>query len=88
MTPFLEKALAVFESGKLLDVEYRIQNLKALYAWIQEQESEIEKALFADLAKSNHEAFMTEIGIALSEISYVKKHLKKWARQQPVKTPL
>ncbi|MCI6872547.1 MULTISPECIES: aldehyde dehydrogenase family protein [Hallerella] len=88
MTPFLEKALAVFESGKLLDVEYRIQNLKALYAWIQEQESEIEKALFADLAKSNHEAFMTEIGIALSEISYVKKHLKKWVRQQPVKTPL
>ncbi|MCR5028131.1 MAG: aldehyde dehydrogenase family protein [Fibrobacter sp.] len=88
MSLLLEKALAVFESGKLLDVEYRMLKLSSLYAWIQAHELEIEKALFADLAKSDHEAFMTEIGIALSEISYVKKHLKKWVRKQPVKTPL
>ena len=88
MTNFYEQAKRVFDSGKTLDFKDRAQMLDALYAWIQTHESEIEKALFLDLSKSGFEAFMTEIGIALSEITYVKKHLKKWMRKVRVKTPL
>ncbi|MBP5246722.1 MAG: aldehyde dehydrogenase family protein [Fibrobacter sp.] len=88
MSLFFEKAQAFFETGKTLDVDFRLQMLESLYAWIQTHQSEIEKALFQDLSKSGFEAFMTEIGIALSEISHVKKHLKKWVQKEKVKTPI
>ena len=88
MSAFYDRAKKVFESGKTLDFKDRIQMLNALAAWIQTHESEIEKALFLDLSKSGFEAFMTEVGIVLSEISHVKKHLKKWMRNIRVKTPL
>lgn len=65
-----------------------MQKLDALYAWIQAHQAEIENALYRDLSKSSFEAFMTEIGIAISEISYVKKHLNKWSQKRKVKTPL
>ena len=88
MSAFYDRAKKVFESGKTLDFKDRIRMLNALAAWIQTHESEIEKALFLDLSKSGFEAFMTEVGIVLSEISHVKKHLKKWMRNIRVKTPL
>lgn len=58
----------------------RIEILKRLRELIQSNEEKIKQALFEDLHKNPTEAYMTEIGITLSEINYCIKHLKSWAK--------
>jgi aldehyde dehydrogenase (NAD+) len=45
------------------------------------------EALKQDLNKSELEAFTTEVGILLKEISFVSKRLKDWSKPKSVKTP-
>ena len=42
----------------------------------------------ADLSKSNFESYMCETGLVLSEISYMLKHIRRFAREKRVHTPL
>ena len=65
-----------FRSGKTLDVSFRITHLKKLYDVIKQKEDKIAGALYKDLGKSPSEAYMCEIGLVLSEISYMLKHIK------------
>lgn len=58
----------------------RIEILKRLRELIQSNEEKIKQALFEDLHKNSAEAYMTEIGITLSEISYCIKHIKSWSK--------
>jgi acyl-CoA reductase-like NAD-dependent aldehyde dehydrogenase len=58
----------------------RIEILKRLRELIQSNEEKIKQALFEDLHKNPTEAYMTEIGITLSEISYCIKHIKSWSK--------
>lgn len=58
----------------------RIEILKRLRELIQSNEEKIKQALFEDLHKNPTEAYMTEIGITISEINYCIKHLKSWAK--------
>ena len=53
---------------------------------ILDYEEKIYEALYKDLKKSKTEAYITEIGFALSEISFHIKHLKSWMRVKKVKT--
>ena len=50
--------------------------------------SEIFAALKADLNKSEIEAYTTEIGMVLCEISYMIKHIKKYSRPKKVKSAI
>ncbi|MBQ3124059.1 MAG: aldehyde dehydrogenase [Clostridia bacterium] len=77
-----------FYSGATIPVEFRIRMLKKLYKAVKEHEKEINTALRADLGKSYYEGFMCESGLALTEISYMIKHVKKFSRERRVKTPL
>ena len=77
-----------FKTGKTLDTNFRIERLKRLKEVIKKYESKITKALCEDLGKSDYESYMCEIGMALSEISYLIKHTKKFAKEKRVKTPL
>jgi len=77
-----------FKTGETLNVEFRIQQLKKLQKAILSHENEISEALYQDLGKSSYEAYMCEIGLVLSEISYMIKHTKKFAKDRTVKTPL
>lgn len=79
---------AYFESGKTLPVPARIAALKKLHTAILQHEDEIAAALYADLGKSKSEAYMCEIGMALSEITHMIKHVKRWAKPRRVRTPL
>ncbi|MBO5844981.1 MAG: aldehyde dehydrogenase family protein [Bacteroidales bacterium] len=63
-----------------IPIKERIEILKRLQELIRENEVKIKQALFEDLHKNPTEAYMTEIGITLSEISYCIKHLKSWAK--------
>ena len=77
-----------FESGATLSIPFRIKMLKNLRQTIIEYEKEIAQALYQDLGKSEYEAFMCEIGLALSEISYMIKKVRKFAKPHSVHTPL
>lgn len=63
----------------------RITYLKKLKESIINYEEEIKEALFKDLGKSSQEAYSTEIGIVLSEISLFIHKLKKWTQLKKVK---
>ena len=66
----------------------RIKSLKLLKKNIIEMVAEIADALKKDLNKSTEESYMCEIGLVLSEISYMIKHIKKFAKPKRVRTPL
>lgn len=77
-----------FHTGATLPLESRIRALQKLQAYIRQYEQQIHTALKADLGKSNMESYMCETGIVLEEISYMLKHIRKFAREQRVPTPL
>lgn len=84
----LKKQRTFFDSGKTLKIDYRLRALEALERGIKDSEQELCRALFTDLGKSAAESYMCEIGLTLSELRYMKKHLRSYARDRRVKTPL
>ncbi len=64
-----------FFSGKTQSVDTRIAALKNLQCAIQKYEPEINAALRRDLGKSPFESYMCEVGLTLSEISYMLRHI-------------
>ena len=84
----LEQQRAFFRSGATLSVDFRIENLKKLYRAVQKYENEIGKALCSDLGKSDFEGFMCETGLVLSELHYMIRHTRRFARERTVHTPL
>ncbi len=84
----LQKQKEYFHSGATLPVSFRVAALKKLYEVIKRREEDVVKALQADLGKSAFESYMCEIGMALSEIRYLIKNTKKFAKIRKVKTPV
>ncbi|MBE7073495.1 MAG: aldehyde dehydrogenase [Clostridiales bacterium] len=72
----------------LLSVQNRINALKLLRTNIKLLEDEIFDALKKDLNKSKEEAYMCEVGMVLSEINYMIKHIKKFAKSNRKLSPL
>ena len=77
-----EKQRTFFNSGKTLETAYRLRALEALERGVKDREQRLREALFSDLGKSGAEAYMCEIGLALSELRYMKKHLRSFARNR------
>lgn len=88
MHNILEKQKDFFKSGKTLDINFRIEYLKKLKTAIKNNKNEILEALHKDLGKSETEAYMCEVGLALDEISYMLKNIKKFAKEKVVPTPI
>ena len=84
----IEKQRAFFSTGATLDVNYRIAALKKLSMALEQKESAIAQALHTDLGKSAEESYMCETGIVRSEISYMLRHIRRFAKKQIVATPL
>lgn len=84
----LEKQRKFFNSNITKDIKFRKEQLKKLYNLIKDSEDEILNALKSDLNKSEYEAYMTEIGFALEEITTLIKGIKKWSKPKKVKSPL
>lgn len=84
----LDKQREYYKSGVTVPVDFRIEQLKKLYAAIKKYENEISQALHTDLGKSDYESFMCEIGLVLSEITYMIRHTKKFAKRKTVYTPI
>ena len=77
-----------FSTGITQDVNFRLEQLQKLRDAVQANEAAIQKALREDLGKSGYEAFMCETGLVLSEISYLLRHTRGFARRKTVYTPL
>ena len=84
----IEKQRIFYESGVTMEVEYRIKALRKLQKALLENESTIAQALGTDLGKSPEEGYMCETGIVLSEISYMLRHIRRFAKEKTVMTPL
>ena len=77
-----------FESGKTINVDYRIKNLKKLNDIIKKNEDKILNELKKDLGKSNFEGYVTEVGILYDDINFHIKNVKKWSSEEKRKSPI
>jgi aldehyde dehydrogenase (NAD+) len=84
----LAKQQAFYNSGATRPWAFRIGQLGALRAMVQRYEAEIIAALKADLGKSPFEAYGSEIGVLLAEITHTQRHLRRWMRPRRRPTPL
>ncbi|MBS7345355.1 MAG: aldehyde dehydrogenase [Caryophanon sp.] len=85
---YIEEQRAYFFSGETRDLAFRIAQLQTLKATIQKYEKEVVEALYADLHKSEFEAYSTEISIVYSSIDEFSKNLAEWAKPVAAKTPI
>ncbi|MCS7163137.1 MAG: aldehyde dehydrogenase family protein [Bacteroidia bacterium] len=69
-----------FNEGGTRPLKVRLQYLEALEKAIQAKESLIIEALRQDLGKSQFEAYATEVGFVLDELSYIRRNLPSWVR--------
>lgn len=84
----LEMQRKYYRSGATIPVKFRVEQLKKLYATVKKYETEVNDALKSDLGKSHYEGFMCESGLVLSEISYMIRHTKRFAKRKTVYTPI
>ena len=84
----LQEQRTFFNSGQTLDAAARLVALNRLQIAVREMEDEILEALQADLGKSPFEGYMSEVGMVLDELTYMKKHLRKFAKPRRMKTPM
>ncbi len=91
MTDYSEiykKQRAFFRTNKTKEIDFRIQALENLKLAIQKNEKQLIDSLKADLNKSEFDAYSTEIGFTLKEISFILSNLRSWAKPEKVKTPI
>lgn len=86
ISTILETQKQFFRTNKTKNIEFRIKQLQNLKQAINENQSNIFKALKADLNKSGFDAYFEFIGI-IKEIDYALKHIKNWVKPQKVATP-
>jgi len=82
----VEKQRLFFKTHSTRDIDFRILQLKTLKKAILAYEDRLYEALWKDLHKSKFEAYATEIGLVLAEISLHIRHLRKWAKPRRVFT--
>lgn len=87
-TELVSRQRDYFRTGVTLPYRFRREMLDRLYDAILEWEEPLEETLRSDLAKSPFEAYATEVGFALSEIDFIRKHLHRWMRPRRVRTEL
>ena len=84
----LNRQREYFATGATLSREFRAKQLGKLKASLQCHETELNDALRQDLGKSRMESYMCEIGLTLSELTWMQKHLRGLMREKRVPTPL
>ena len=77
-----------FQTGATLPVSFRVDALRRLYDAVSGSEKEIHDALRKDLGKGGFESYMCETGLVLEEISYMLIHVRRFAGEKRVRTPL
>ncbi|WP_371193708.1 aldehyde dehydrogenase family protein [Glaciecola sp. SC05] len=84
----LEGLNRYFSSRATRSISWRKSQLDAFLKLLNDNEKAIGEALYQDLGKCKHEAYVTEIGFLKSDIKHALKHLKKWTKAVKKSTPL
>lgn len=84
----LQQQKEYFSTGATLSLQFRLRALGRIKEAIKKNEKMLYQALYSDLGKSRAESFMCELGLTLSEIGWMERHLKKLMEDKRVKTPL
>lgn len=77
-----------FQSEKTFDADFRIAQLEKLLSAILFNEKKIYEAVNADFNKSELESVLSESGLALKEIRFIKSKLRRWIKPKRVATQL
>ena len=77
-----------FSSGKTIQAEFRLKQLESLKEAMIRHEADLAAALKEDLGKSRMESYMCEIGLTLSELTWMQKYLRSLMRSKRVSTPV
>ena len=88
MQESVQQLRTYFLSGATQSYDFRVNQLKRLKKAVLESEKEIYQALYADLKKTDEDAWATEIGFFLSELNHTLEHLKSWMQPSTVATNL
>ena len=88
ISDIVSKQREFYLTNRTRDVKFRVEQLKLLKQNIIKYESKLTEAVYADLHKPAFEAFATEIGFVLSELSFMIKHIRKFAKPTKVSSPL
>ena len=88
LSQLIEAQRTYYRTGATRSLAFRELMLDSLYRKIREMEPEINAALQADLGKSAFESYMCETGLVLSDLTYMIKHTRKFAKERTVHTPL
>jgi acyl-CoA reductase-like NAD-dependent aldehyde dehydrogenase len=77
-----------FRTGKTLDLNYRLANLKKLRTLILDYEPQIVEACWNDFHKPEFEVLATETRFVLTELNHAIRRVRKWSKPKSVWTPL
>lgn len=88
ITNLIDAQRTFFATGSTLNADYRITALRKLKNCIKAHEQDIMNALRTDLGKGSQESYMCEVGLTLSEISYMLSHTRRFMLEKTVATPL
>jgi aldehyde dehydrogenase (NAD+) len=88
MNTQIEALRQYFQSGSTQSFDFRLLQLKRLKQLVLDNEQALYKALYADLKKTDEDAWATEVGFFLSELNYTIEHLKGWMQPKSVPTNL
>ncbi|MCP3924291.1 MAG: aldehyde dehydrogenase [Desulfobacterales bacterium] len=82
----VKKQRDFFNSKTTMGYDFRIDQLKKLKAGFKRYENRFLDALKKDLGKPEFEAYSTEIGFTLHDLSGTIKKLKRWMKPKKIKT--
>lgn len=88
MEEIIQRQREFFNSNKTLDVDFRINALRALRSAILSNEDEIYEALKLDLNKSRVESYLAEVSMVIQEINYMLKNIRNFSSVKKVKSSM
>ncbi len=79
---------ATYASGRTRPLEWRRRQLEGIIRLCEERESDMAKALAADLGRNAHDTWFGDIASTVGEAKYALKHLKRWMKPTRTSVPL
>jgi len=83
----IERQRAFFQTGATRPLDFRRAQLCKLHAALLAHETALLAVLHADLHKSLHQAFSSELGLVQEEIRHALRNLRRWAAPARRRTP-
>ena len=83
----MDRMRRFFESGTTRSLSFRQEQLRKLFRALEQHETDLHDALYADLHKSPLDAYTSETGYAQSEVRHALKNLRRWSRAKRAPAP-